>query len=40
MNDAGIVGIGAATIIDKKLVWTKGYGYADKENTSLSPLKL
>ena len=32
MNNAGIVGIGAAIIIDKKLVWTKGYGYADKEN--------
>lgn len=32
MNETGIVGIGAAIIIDKKLVWTKGYGYADKEN--------
>lgn len=27
-----MVGIGAAIILDKKLVWTKGYGYADKEN--------
>lgn len=24
MNETGIVGIGAATIIDKELVWTKG----------------
>lgn len=31
MNGAGIVGIGASIIIDKKLVWTNGYGYADKE---------
>lgn len=32
MGNAGIVGIGAAIIIDKKVVWTHGYGYADKEN--------
>jgi CubicO group peptidase (beta-lactamase class C family) len=32
MAQTGIVGIGAAIIIDKKIVWTKGYGYADKEN--------
>ena len=31
LSDAGIVGMAAAIIIDKKLVWTKGYGYADKE---------
>ncbi|MBK8562292.1 MAG: beta-lactamase family protein [Saprospiraceae bacterium] len=31
MEAAGIVGIGAAIIVDKKLVWTKGYGYADKD---------
>lgn len=31
MNEAGIVGIGASIIIDKKEVWTNGYGYADKE---------
>ncbi|MDQ0593613.1 CubicO group peptidase (beta-lactamase class C family) [Chryseobacterium ginsenosidimutans] len=31
MNEAGIVGIGAAIIINKKLVWKHGYGYADKE---------
>ena len=32
MNETGIVGIGASIIIDKKVVWTNGYGYADKEN--------
>jgi CubicO group peptidase (beta-lactamase class C family) len=32
MNESGIVGIGAAIIIDKKVVWSKGYGYSDKEN--------
>jgi CubicO group peptidase (beta-lactamase class C family) len=32
MNESSIVGIGAAIIVNKKLVWTKGYGYADKEN--------
>ena len=31
MNETGIVGIGASIIIDKKVVWTNGYGYADKE---------
>jgi len=31
MNSAGIVGIGAAIIINKKVVWEKGYGYADRE---------
>lgn len=31
LHETGIVGIGAAIIIDKKLVWTKGYGYADKK---------
>jgi CubicO group peptidase (beta-lactamase class C family) len=30
MNKSGIVGIGAAVIVNKKLVWTKGYGYADR----------
>jgi len=32
MAESGIVGIGAAVIVDKKLVWAKGFGYADKEN--------
>jgi CubicO group peptidase (beta-lactamase class C family) len=30
MKEAGIVGIGAAIIVNKKVVWTKGYGFADK----------
>lgn len=30
MKTLGIVGLGAAIIIDKKLTWTKGYGYADE----------
>lgn len=32
MKKTGIVGIGASIIIDKKVVWTNGYGYANKEN--------
>ncbi len=32
MKEAGIVGIGASIIIDKKVVWTNGYGFADREN--------
>ena len=32
MAESGIVGIGAAIIIDKELVWSKGYGYADIES--------
>jgi len=32
MEASGLVGLGAAIIIDKKVVWAKGYGYADKEN--------
>lgn len=32
MKDSGIVGLAAAIIVHNKLVWTKGYGYADKEN--------
>ncbi len=31
MNEAGIVGLGAAIIVDKKVVWMKGYGFADKQ---------
>ena len=31
MKESGIVGIGAAIIIDKKIAWIKGYGYADKD---------
>ncbi len=32
MTETGIVGIGTSIIIDKKVFWAKGYGYADKEN--------
>lgn len=31
MAQSGLVGIGAAIIIDKKLAWSKGYGFADKQ---------
>ena len=31
MTEAGMVGVGAAIIVNKKVVWTKGYGFADKE---------
>ena len=31
MKEAGIVGLGAAIIVHKKVVWTRGYGFADKE---------
>lgn len=30
MDEAGIVGLGAAVIVDKKVVWMKGYGFADQ----------
>jgi len=32
MNELGMVGVGAAVFVNKKLVWTQGYGYADKDN--------
>jgi CubicO group peptidase (beta-lactamase class C family) len=32
MDESGMVGLAAAIIINKKLVWTKGYGYADLES--------
>lgn len=32
MNKSGIVGLGAAIIVNDRLIWTKGYGYADKKN--------
>jgi len=31
MQAAGIVGLGAAIIVDRKLVWARGYGFADRE---------
>ena len=32
MIKSGMVGLAAAIIVNKKVVWIKGYGYADKEN--------
>lgn len=32
MEDGGMVGVGAAIIVDKKIVWMNGYGFADKEH--------
>lgn len=29
MDEAGIMGLGAAVIVDDKVVWMKGYGFAD-----------
>lgn len=31
MNQAGIVGLGAAIIIDKEQIWSRGYGFADRQ---------
>ncbi|AOS43190.1 Beta-lactamase [Lacunisphaera limnophila] len=31
MQSARIVGLGAAIIVNRQLVWTRGYGFADKE---------
>lgn len=31
MGQAGIVGLGAAIVLNKQVVWKKGYGFADKE---------
>lgn len=30
MSQAGIVGLGAAIVVNQQVVWSKGYGYADK----------
>ncbi len=30
MGESGIVGLGAAIIVDRELAWTGGYGFADK----------
>ncbi|HEX4973967.1 MAG TPA: serine hydrolase domain-containing protein [Steroidobacteraceae bacterium] len=32
MKEAGLVGVGAAIILDKRVVWAKGYGFADKQS--------
>ena len=34
MSEAGMVGVGAAIIVDRKVVWMKGYGFADKAQSS------
>lgn len=34
MAEAGIMGLGAAIIVDGKVVWTKGYGWADKQRAA------
>ena len=31
IREGGMVGVGAAIIVDKRLVWSKGYGFADRE---------
>lgn len=31
MQESGIVGLGAAIIVNKEVAWIKGYGYANKE---------
>lgn len=31
MDEAGMAGVGAALIIDAKVVWMKGDGFADRE---------
>jgi CubicO group peptidase (beta-lactamase class C family) len=31
MGEAGIVGLGAAIIVDGRVAWTRGYGFADRE---------
>lgn len=31
MEESGIVGLGAAIIVNKEVIWAKGYGYADRE---------
>ncbi len=35
VGKSGIIGLGAAIILDKDLVWKQAYGYADKENKIL-----
>lgn len=33
MKESGIVGLGAAVIVNKEVVWMKGFGYADKDRS-------
>lgn len=32
MDEAGIAGLGAAIIVGRKVVWSQGYGYADRQS--------
>lgn len=34
MKEAGIVGLGAAVIVNKEVVWSKGYGFSDRERAA------
>ncbi len=31
MADAGLVGVGAAVIVDRRVVWSRGFGFADRQ---------
>lgn len=31
MDESSLVGVGAAIIVDKRVVWSKGYGFADRD---------
>ena len=33
MTEAGIMGLGAAVIVNRQIVWMKGYGFADRQRT-------
>lgn len=33
MKEVGLVGVGAAVIVNKHVAWTKGYGFADKQQS-------
>jgi len=33
MDDAGVMGFSAAVIVDKRMVWMKGYGFMDWQRT-------
>lgn len=38
MAESGMVGVATAIVIDKKVAWSHGYGYADKDKkTSFTP---
>lgn len=38
MSEAGIMGIGVAVLVDRKVVWLKGYGYSDyKKSVPFTP---